>query len=196
MVMTAEELLERYEKGERDFSGIRLRGAFLNNAELAEINLSGADLNGADFCRTNLTKANLSRINLSGANLINAKLKQVNLSRANLSGANLTDIKILNSNLTQANLNGANISGENWIESCNCDQATFRGACFVMAALSQLSCRSAIFDGAFFGSDSGFSDSDLTGASFKGCDLSFPEYIPPDAGYLILPDGQMVGEKK
>ena len=47
--MTAEELLERYAAGERDFAGV--------------------DLNGAVLTGINLDRADLSRVNFTGANL-------------------------------------------------------------------------------------------------------------------------------
>ncbi len=52
--MTAEELLERYAAGERDFAGVDLNG----------VNLSGAVLTGI-----NLERADLSTVNFSGADL-------------------------------------------------------------------------------------------------------------------------------
>ncbi len=106
--------------------------------------------------------------------------------------------KVFDANFTEAILDGAVLGGEEAavIQGTNFDKASFRGAMFILIALVKSSFKNTIFDGAFFGGDSGFFDIDLTGASFKGCDLTFPKYIPPDAGYLILPNGQMLGEKK
>ncbi len=55
--MTAEELLERYAAGERDFSRVDLEGADLRGVELPRItlieaNLRNADLSGAFFYYT------------------------------------------------------------------------------------------------------------------------------------------------
>ncbi len=44
--MDAEELLSRYTAGERDFSGVDLSGADLEDADLSGINLNDADLSG------------------------------------------------------------------------------------------------------------------------------------------------------
>lgn len=62
--MTAEELLERYAAGERDFAGVDLHGVDLSNAVLRGINLDRADLSGVNFSNTDLSGAygkNLSR---------------------------------------------------------------------------------------------------------------------------------------
>jgi hypothetical protein len=77
VVMTAEELLQRYAAGERDFSGYTLNylSDTLAGTDLSNINLSGLDLNDAY----------LERINLSGANLSGAFLYDVCLDNANLS---------------------------------------------------------------------------------------------------------------
>ena len=53
--MNANELIQRYADGERDFSG-----ANLSEANLYEANLSEADLSGADLGRADLSGANLS----------------------------------------------------------------------------------------------------------------------------------------
>lgn len=55
--MTAEELLERYAAGERDFAGVDLYGVDLSNAVLTEINLDRADLSGVNFSGANLSGA-------------------------------------------------------------------------------------------------------------------------------------------
>jgi uncharacterized protein YjbI with pentapeptide repeats len=69
--MDAEELVRRYEAGERDFRGEELPRANLIRAHIPRINLSGAYLYGA---------------NLSGACLDDAILEGVNLERAWLCG--------------------------------------------------------------------------------------------------------------
>jgi uncharacterized protein YjbI with pentapeptide repeats len=64
--MDAEELLQRYAAGERDFSGVDLSGVNLNIGKLDKYDPS---------------RNNLSGINLSGANLTRADMRCVNLSR-------------------------------------------------------------------------------------------------------------------
>lgn len=73
--MDVEELYSRYEKGERDFSGVDLSGAVLTITYVSDYDP---------------TQNILSGINLSFANLEKASLAYVNLIGANLSGANLT----------------------------------------------------------------------------------------------------------
>lgn len=44
--MEKQELLDRYQQGERDFAHVNLSGVNLSGANLREINLTGADLTG------------------------------------------------------------------------------------------------------------------------------------------------------
>lgn len=120
--MTAEELLERYAAGERDFSGIEFkRGLRLEDVELPGINLSqailfGTELNGTNLSRANLNNANLGsacleRTNLREASLIHTIISEgilveANLSRADLSFADLVECPLNDADLTGANLNG------------------------------------------------------------------------------------------
>jgi uncharacterized protein YjbI with pentapeptide repeats len=53
--MTAEELLERYAAGERDFAGIDLHGVDLSQAVLRGINLDRADLSEVNFTGADLS---------------------------------------------------------------------------------------------------------------------------------------------
>jgi uncharacterized protein YjbI with pentapeptide repeats len=77
VVMTAEELLQRYAAGERNFSGMTFeRGIELEDAKIPGINLSNAIL----------FRAKLSRAYLRGANLSNANLGSAWLEEANLRG--------------------------------------------------------------------------------------------------------------
>ncbi|BAZ15614.1 pentapeptide repeat-containing protein [Calothrix sp. NIES-4071] len=96
--MDALELIRRYEKGERDFSGINLSKAKLIGANLPGINLWGADLTGANLAKAKLWGANLSLANLAQANLTRANLSGANLQQANLRGTRLYYIKYYGAN--------------------------------------------------------------------------------------------------
>jgi uncharacterized protein YjbI with pentapeptide repeats len=58
--MTAQEVIKRYHKGERNFSGLNLSGQ-----SFKEQNLSGSDFSGSHIRSTNFAKANLSQTNFS-----------------------------------------------------------------------------------------------------------------------------------
>ena len=104
--MTAEELLERYANGERDFSGISFkRGLRLEGAEIPDIDLSGSTLVRAKFEQANLSRAKLSRANLSRANL-----ECVNLTEANLSYASISEGILIGADLSYANLSYAKLT--------------------------------------------------------------------------------------
>ena len=67
--ITAEELLDRYAAGERNFAGIKIKRRRRTRIDLTRVNLSGIDLSGAYFSGTNFSGANLSSANFSGADL-------------------------------------------------------------------------------------------------------------------------------
>ena len=114
--MTAEELLERYAAGERDFSGVEIDFARFNDAKLSSINLSGAILFGAKLNRANLSRANLGSAWLEDANLCRANLSHAIVSEgilvesiligADLSFVDLTECPLIDANFTRARLNG------------------------------------------------------------------------------------------
>lgn len=95
--MTAEELLDLYKAGERDFS----------NVDLSHEILSHADLAGADFSGANFYGARLLRTNLSGGDFSNANLAQAYLARTNLSGAELSGVSLSGAHLVATNFRGA-----------------------------------------------------------------------------------------
>ena len=111
--MNGEELLERYSRGERDFSYANLRNADLRNADLSDANLSDADLSCANLSGTNLSDADLSDADFSYANLRGADLSCANLSDAGLSDANLRGADLRCANLRGADLSGADLSYAN-----------------------------------------------------------------------------------
>ena len=106
--MRAEEILKRYQNGDRLFAEVDLTGVHLTRADL-----TGADLRGANLSDANLSDANLSGANLTGANLTGARLTGAHLSEAHLYGANLSGANLTGANLSGANLSGANLYGAN-----------------------------------------------------------------------------------
>lgn len=144
MRLTANELLQRYRAGERNFVNANLRCALLNSRNLSAANLSWAKLNGANLSGANLsgadlTVADLSEANLSGADLSQTSLARTNLIRANLNlanlrGANLNRACLKEANLAQADLRGADLSLAD-LRGANLDQVSLRGACMTGAKL-------------------------------------------------------------
>lgn len=94
--MEADELLQRYGSGERDFS---------------DADLSWEDLSGANLCQIILVNANLNEANLSNTNLSNTDLMGADLRKANLKEADLSGALLSQANLEEADLRGANITG-------------------------------------------------------------------------------------
>ena len=100
--ITAEELIGRYNAGERDFSKLDLRGIKLEEVDLRGINLEGADLRGTSFCYCDLQGAVLRNANLEEADLYLTTLVDTDFR-----GANLRRSNTLETDLTRANFEGA-----------------------------------------------------------------------------------------
>ena len=88
--------MRRYAAGERDFSGIDLRGADLSEADLRGINLSSADLRGADLRESNLRFAKFQGANLEGAYLAKAFIADTDWRGANMNKIRETQIVRVN----------------------------------------------------------------------------------------------------
>ncbi|MEM7590075.1 MAG: pentapeptide repeat-containing protein [Cyanobacteria bacterium P01_A01_bin.83] len=107
----AQQLLELYSKGERNFQGIELIGAELNGAFLCNADFSNAEMMLASLNEVSMENTKLNRAYLSGADFIDAYLYQAELIKANLVGANLEGSNLTAANLTGCNLGGANLVG-------------------------------------------------------------------------------------
>jgi Pentapeptide repeats (8 copies) len=132
-VMRAEELLERYAAGEREFdsldigggeelsganlSGITLTNSFLNEIFMDQIDLSRANLNGTNFAQSSMAGANLRGANLSRANLQYVDLRASDLTDAILIDACLMSTTMYEVNLTGANLTNAEVDEDFWVEN-------------------------------------------------------------------------------
>lgn len=130
--MTVNELIDRYNAGERDFSSEFLSGFVLCKCHLSNISfrdsvlikadLTGANLTQADFSRASMYGARLHETNLTKANLTRANLHKAHMVEAVLYGANLNTTVLTGANLAKADLTGANLAGANFFK------ANLRGA--------------------------------------------------------------------
>ena len=93
----ADELLERYLAGERNFA----------TAQLVNADLSGADLRGANFSDADLTDATFERADLGNSNFQGATLLRTVLRGANLENVDFTKV----AGLLPAQLAGTNLGG-------------------------------------------------------------------------------------
>ena len=139
--ITTDELLARYNAGERDFNGIELiripeRDGIdgpiegLEGANLLGISLRGANLEDIWFVEANLTRADLFGVSLIHASLADAILKEANLFSANLtkavchradfSGAILAQMNATDTSFIDATLN--------YFECAVLARANFQGA--------------------------------------------------------------------
>ncbi|MGD1911888.1 MAG: pentapeptide repeat-containing protein [Rivularia sp. (in: cyanobacteria)] len=119
--ITAEELLERYADGERNFAGIELiqsDGVPLDNV----INLEGAVLKGINLRGAYLRQADLRRADLTGSDLFG-----VSLELAELDYAIVRDANLYSANLSWCRLPEADLSGTS-LDHMNASSTLFRGA--------------------------------------------------------------------
>lgn len=178
--MNKEELLERYQKGERNFAYVNLSGANLSGANLQDIDLTGANLTGANlswavvnqaqlmgacFRRADLrhillTRSNLNQANLSGANLAKADLRFTTLTKADFNWAILTEADLSNANLTGAKLDQINL------EQAKLNKAILIDAELMEANLNHASLISAQLTGA------NLREAHLSGANLKDAMLT------------------------
>ncbi len=151
--MEAQELKNRYQKGERDFSHAQLSGINLCGADLRDVNLIGANLTEANLAWAKLDNAqlegvclhqarcnhaSLTRANLCQAQLSRTQLIKVDLRFANLERGNLNWAILQNTNLTSANLQSASLKQAN-LESAKLEGAELMGAQLVGANLARAS---------------------------------------------------------
>jgi uncharacterized protein YjbI with pentapeptide repeats len=146
--ISPEELVRRYDAGERDFRGLDMsglkfrqppnfagadfsdgnfKGTFLGGAQLISCDLSRCDLTEADLSSAVLLRAILTGAKLSGATLRSTGLREAVLESASLENASLEGVDMSSLVATRANFSGSSL------RSCNLDGARLLGANFSRA---------------------------------------------------------------
>ncbi|MCY7392549.1 MAG: pentapeptide repeat-containing protein [Leptolyngbyaceae cyanobacterium CAN_BIN12] len=181
--MNAEEILNQYASGERNFPAVNLTEANLSGVNLSKANLSGANLTVANLCGSNLSEADLSKAKLNVAKLSGANLTKANLYEANLNVANLTladlskaemrQASLVRAEMARADLSGANLSYAN-LSGADLKDAKLRGVNLSHANLSRADMKWATFTGANL-SMANMHGADLSSADLSGADLSHTE---------------------
>ncbi len=115
-------LLTHGSSRDRDFKGLNLRGAYLQNADLRDFdftdtNLTGADLKGADLRESVLVRTQLAGVDFQGVDLRKNVLIDANLTEANFHGADLRGCILVRAQVARANFTNADLTGiciEDW----------------------------------------------------------------------------------
>ena len=118
----AQEVLEAYSSGRKDFSfkdlsmeelfKAELSESRFNGSKLVKTNLQGADLSKTDFSNCDLRQAMLRNANLTKVFFKSCDLEGVDLRGADLSYANFKNTKLKNANFCGANLAQTNLTTE------------------------------------------------------------------------------------
>lgn len=141
-----DEILRRYESGEREFSGVNVggsdfpNGASLRGADLSrtrwdhatgpKLDLSSGSLERARMLQTSFHDAVLRDTNLGWSRLVEVEFHGADLRGANLSCAYTEMTRFPRANLRGAKLDGADLRGAEGLEFANLDGATFLDALY------------------------------------------------------------------
>lgn len=180
--ITAIELLDRYDAGERDFRGLDLSGLQFHRREIGRRKII---VEGADFSGANTSKCRFSAQNLRGGIFRNV----------DFTGAVFSETSILDCDMSFANFTEANC-GESSFERVNLEGANFTNAVFCQSSIFESIVTGAIFRGAKL-EESGPADGRLTRVDFTGArmfDLDigrrrviFDQTIMPDGSIRNAP---------
>src|SRR5579871_495368 len=134
--LTLQELLARYQSGERDFAEVIIESIdpTANSADDPQRENRGRqgaqamiDLTGINLYRATLQRLRLDRVILRAANLTQADLSGASLGESDLSYARLTSANLSQTWLHAADLRGADLSNA-YIDQAMLDSVDLRGA--------------------------------------------------------------------
>ncbi len=171
--------------GDKDLSGVNLRGALIHETELKDFDLSGADLRMVSFWRINLEGANLRGADLSGAEFKNPKGGINNLTKTDFREANLSRVTFSNTTLLDSILRGAilkevRFDGQIVSNSRAFPRDNMQGLNLIQAKLDGLNLAGTDFTGV-----------DLRGASLNGADLRGADLTQCDLRNAMLTNAKM-----
>ncbi|MGB3511939.1 MAG: pentapeptide repeat-containing protein [Microcoleaceae cyanobacterium] len=161
-----------------DLSGVRFRGAILNQASFKNSRFYGpgeddrlgtfddliADLSGANLIEANLTGAVLGPVVMRRADLFRATLSKAKMQNAILTEANLSSAKLIETDLRQANLKEASFTGAD-LGSADLSEANLQ-----RAHLSKVKAEGASFESSNL-TESNWQGANLSGANFSRANL-------------------------
>ena len=111
--VSAEEILQAYSSGRKNF-GLK----DLSMLDLQKVNLSESKFHGSKLVKTNFQGADLNRVIFTNSDLRQAMFRNADLNKAlfkssNLEGVDLRGANLSNANFSQTKLKGANFCGAN-----------------------------------------------------------------------------------
>jgi uncharacterized protein YjbI with pentapeptide repeats len=186
-----EEVLRRYEAGERDFSLIKVN---LSGDQCKDGYFSGVNLSGANFRESDLQRLVFygQGINFSGSDLSDLDLAYAHFEDADSSGANLSGACLWRANFRRADLTGANFSRSDLQETgfhiTNLSRCKFSGAKMIDTGFGFCDLIDSDFRDAKFLNGVGFSKCDLTRANFFGTDFEISEVNDHQPGRVVFKD--------
>lgn len=161
-----------------DLSGVRFRGATLNQASFKNSRFYGpgkdgrlgtfddviTDFSGANLIEANLTGAVFGPVVMKRTDLFGATLSKAQMPNAVLTEANLSSAKLIETDLHRANLREASFTGAD-LGSADLSEANLR-----RAHLSKVKAEGANFQSSDLG-ESHWQGANLSGANFGGANL-------------------------
>jgi uncharacterized protein YjbI with pentapeptide repeats len=152
-------LLQQVDLAETDLSDIDLSGAILTSANLKAANLTGSKLRNTDLNRARMQSAKLDNTTFLGAYLI----------RSNLVGSSLRAAYLVKTDMERANLSGADLTAA-WLKGAKLRSANVSMADLRTADLTETNLRQASLIGTFLG-EANLNSTDVRGADLRDTNL-------------------------
>jgi uncharacterized protein YjbI with pentapeptide repeats len=178
---TIDELIARYEKGERHFANAKLHGAHLKSLHFEHTSFVNADLSGAHVIDCHFEHCVFNDANAAKADIHNGLFQHCDMERLSLRGATLLETTINATRLGNIDVTDANFEALVF-RACRDLPTSFvaaknpGGAQFSNCHLQKVDLRGAKLAGIRFGgswlTEADFTNADLCGASLVGSDFT------------------------
>lgn len=134
--MDAQQLLEEYRQGKRDFSGIKLANANLSGVALKDAVFRNSNLSGTHFDHSDLSNADFSSCHMVRCSFLGAVLKNAAFRQADLSYSILKNAYFEGTDFSGANLMWAHLC-ESDLARTSIDNANLTWSCLIGSVLSE-----------------------------------------------------------